>query len=304
QPAPPYGAPPPYPGQPPMPPAPEAGAPAPEPMAEADPLPEPEPEADDLPMPEPDVEPENDGELPSDDELAAMLGDDDVDDLGSASFTPDSAEDLTEMDSDDLEDPDPIESLTPEDNDEYEDYDDFDPEDIPDPDPIPGYAGVDGADQKRSFKGIIISLVIVLLLGGLFGGAVVMRETVVGFWGGSNSIFTMIGMRVPQPGDGLDLQLTNPSRDTVDGKDVFQHDIIIENTSEETQPIPIVISSLLDGNGLPVQELSVPPTQPTIEPGKSIKYKAKFLDAPATGRQFIARWGNLPDGAGQPKPAN
>ncbi len=268
----------------------------------------PEPEPDDLPLPEPEDEPEDDGELPSDDELAAMFGDDDEDDVGSASFMPDSAEDLTELDEDDLddlEDPDPIESFTPEDDDEYEDYDDLDPDDIPDPDPIPSvYGGGDAEPEKSNLKNFIILLVIVLLLGGLFGGAVVMRETVVGFWGGSNSIFTMIGLRVPQPGDGLDLRLTNPSRDTVDGKDVFQHDIIIENISEETQPIPIVISSLLDGNGLPVQELSVPPTQPTIEPGKSIKYKAEFLDAPATGRRFIARWGSLPDGAGQSKPAN
>ncbi len=125
-------------------------------------------------MPEPDDEPEDDGELLSDDELAAMFGDDDEDDVGSSSFTPDSAEDLTEL----MKTIWMIwkirtrsKSFTPEDDDEYEDYDDLDPDDIPDPDPIPSvYAGVDGEGAKAALKGLIISLVIVLLLGGLFGG--------------------------------------------------------------------------------------------------------------------------------------
>lgn len=247
-----------------------------------------------MPLPEP--EPKDEGDLPSDDELSAMFGDDDDEEsVGSASFSPDSNDDFTELDEDALEnlpDPDPIESFSPDSDDEFEDYEDMDPDDIPDPDPIPTVFEVDaGGDEKRSLKGLIIGGVAAVLVLGILAGTIFMRETLVGMWAGSNDIFTMIGLRVPQPGDGLDLSLKNPVRATKDGKDSITFDIIVENTTEEAQQIPVVISTLIDANGTVVQETQTSPPKPTVAAGKILRFKAVFINAPATARQSLARWG-------------
>jgi len=300
---------------PPPPPPPQQSAPPPQPMPEPEPdmlpMPEPEDDFDDLPLPEPDddilPEPEGDmdeGDLPSDDELAAMFGDDDEIEATS-SFTPESDEDLTELDEADLEaleDPDPIESFTPDEEVEYED-EDLDPEDIPDPDPIPNvYEGPDGADEKRSFKGLIIIGVIVVLFAGMFTGAAIMRESVVAFWGGSNSIFTLVGLRVPQPGDGLTVTFANPQRDE-ENDDKVTFDLVVENISEDTQHIPVVITSATDANGAVVQETVTEPPQATIGPGKTVRYKGEFKSIAATARDIFSRFGDLP-GAAQAEKSN
>ncbi len=235
--------------------------------------------------------------LPSEEVLAEALGEeDDVEAIESA--TPQPKEDLPELSEEDLEnleDPEPIDGAEGQEKVELEEPD-LDPEDLPDPDPLPAGAGEsDTVEKKRSFKGIIISLIILILLGGIIAGLIVMRHTVVSVWPGANGVlYDLIGLRVPQPGDGLELSLRSPQRKTEGGKDVIMFEVIILNTTDQTQRVPTVISSLTDAEGNQVQEIKTEPSKPTLEAGKILKFTAEFPNAPAAAKESIAKWGDYP----------
>ena len=56
----------------------------------------------------------------------------------------------------------------------------------------------------------IIPLVIVII-GSVIGGLVLARHSVIGFWPGANdALYGWMGLRVPQPGDGLEISLKSP----------------------------------------------------------------------------------------------
>ena len=267
--------------------------PATEPVQESGGEPSPELNVDNMTKPEDSVDKES---LPSDEELKQALGDDnDLKPITSASPEPkeDIAE-LSEEDLEDLQDPEPIDPRGGR-KEEFEDAG-VEPEDLPDPEPI--RAVVDDAasgEKKRSFKGIIISLIILILLGGIIAGLIVTRHTVVSFWPGANGVlFDLIGLRVPQPGDGLELSLRSPQRKTEGGKDVIIFEVIIQNTTDQTQRVPTVISSLTDVEGNIVQEIKTEPSKPTLEAGKILKFTATFPNAPSAAKESIARWGDYP----------
>ena len=235
--------------------------------------------------------------LPSEEALAEALGEeDDVEAIASA--TPQPKEDLPELSEEDLEnleDPEPIGGAGGQEKVELEEPD-LDPEDLPDPDPLPAGAGEsDTVEKKRSFKGIIISLIILILLGGIIAGLIVMRHTVASVWPGANGVlYDLIGLRVPQPGDGLELSLRSPQRKTEGGKEFIIFEVIILNTTDQTQRVPTVISSLTDAEGNQVQEIKTEPSKPTLEAGKILKFIAEFPNAPAAAKESIAKWGDYP----------
>ena len=122
-----------------------------------------------------------------------------------------------------------------------------------------------------------------------------MRHTVVSVWPGANGVlFDLIGLRVPQPGDGLELSLRSPQRKTEGGKDVIIFEVIIQNTTDQTQRLPTVFSSLTDVEGNIVQEIKTEPSKPTLEAGKILKFTATFPNAPAAAKESIAKWGDYP----------
>jgi hypothetical protein len=245
---------------------------------------------------------QDEANLPTDAELAEALGDsDDIEPIESA--TPQPREDLPELSEEELEnlgDPEPIGGGASQESVELEDPN-IDPDDLPDPDPLPG-AGeeIDSGEKKRSFKGIIISCIIVLLLGGIVAGLIIMRHTITGIWPGANSVlYDWIGLRVPQPGDGLEISLRSPQRKTEGGKDIIIFDVVIQNTTEKSQRVPTVISSLADSEGNLVQETTTTPSEATLEAGKILRFKVEFPDAPAAAKQSFAKWGAYPKGGGE-----
>ena len=233
--------------------------------------------------------------LPSEEELAEVLGDgNDVKPIESATSQPrEDISELSEVDLENLEDPDPISGIGGDEKEEFEDAD-VDPEDLPDPEPLPVMGEEnDTVEKKRSLKGVIISLIVVVLLGGIIAGLIVMRDTVASFWPGANGVlYDWMGLRVPQPGDGLELTLRSPQRETKDGKDLIVFEIIIQNTTDKTQRVPTVISSLIDAEGNQVQEITTTPSGPTLEAGKIMRFKALFPNAPAAAKQSLAKWGD------------
>ena len=262
---------------------------------------------EDIPLTEPDddirPEPDGDGEgdnLPSDEELEAMFGEDDeASPMSSLMPEPDeNPVEMTEEDLEDLEDPEPIESLAPN-ADEQIEVQEIEPDDIPDPDPIPmafpaADETADETNKKSSRTGLILTFIVVVLLAGALTGASIMRETVVSYWSSANIVYSLVGLRVPQPGDGLDLRYTEPKRDaTVEDKIIIN--LIVENITEESQPVPDVITKATDSNGTVVQEVISQPPKRTLKPGGIIKFEAVFEKVAPTAKDiYIPNWGGFP----------
>ena len=81
----------------------------------------------------------------------------------------------------------------------------------------------------------------------MIGGLVLARHSVIGFWPGANdALYGWMGLRVPQPGDGLEISLKSPQRKKEGGKDVIVFDVIIRNVCENAQKVPNVILILTD----------------------------------------------------------
>ena len=267
-----------------------------------------EPDFEDIPLTEPDddIRPEPDGDddnLPSDEELEAMFGDDDEGEVvTSLVLEPDeNPVEVSEEDIENLEDPDPVESLEPgiEDLSEIEE---IKPDEIPDPDPIPmAFPAADETNEKQGRTGLILTLVMVLVVASAMTSVTIMRETVVAYWSGANSVFSLVGLRVPQPGDGLDLRFTDPKRDKkVEDKIVIN--LIVENMTEEAQPVPDVITKATDANGTVVQEVITQPSKRTVKPGETIRFKAVFEKVAPTARDIsIPSWGKFPSPADKKK---
>ena len=260
---------------------------------------------EDIPLTEPDddIRPEPDGEsanLPSDEELEAMFGEDDeAEPMPSLMPEPDeNPVEMTEEDIEDLEDPEPIESLAP-DTEEQIEVQEIEPDDIPDPDPIPmafpaADETADETNEKSGRMGLILTLIVVVLIAGALTGASIMRETVVSYWNGANIVYSLVGLRVPQPGDGLDLRYTEPKRDaTVEDKIVIN--LIVENITEESQPVPDVVTRATDANGTIVQEVTTQPPKRILKPGGIIRFEAVFEKVVPTAKDIsIPTWGDFP----------
>ena len=159
-------------------------------------------------------------------------------------------------------------------------------------------------DEKRGGEGLIISGVIIILLAGIFAGASIMREKVISYWSGANTVFSFVGLRIPQPGDGLDLRFTDPQRDKkVEDKIVIN--LIVENMTEKAQPVPDVITQATDANGTVVQKVITQPPKRTVKPGETIRFKAVFEKIAPTARDIsIPSWGELPSPDNKKKKQN
>ncbi len=257
----------------------------------------------DIPLTEPDedIKPEpDDGDLPSEEELDAMFGD--VDSVPS--LEPEADDNLADADEEELEtleDPLPLETLAqgPE---ETSSAEEIEPDNIPDPEPIPmAFPAEDEPHKKRGGKGLIIFGVIIVLLASIFAGGVIMRETVVSYLSGANTVYSMIGLRVPQAGDGLDLRFSEPRRDEkLEDKIII--DLVVENITDESLPVPDVITKATDADGNVVQEITTQPSKRTVKPGEVIRFKAVFKKVVPTAKDIsVPVWAEIKKPDGQEK---
>ena len=239
--------------------------------------------------------------IPSDEELTEALGD--GTDLGAidsaAPQTNEETEPISEEALEALEDPDPIPGMDTEGASQIEEPG-TEPEDLPDPEPIPTGSSEEPAEKKSSLKTIIFIVLIILIIGSVIGGLILARHSVIGFWTGANdALYGWMGLRVPQPGDGLEISLKSPQRKKEGGKDVIVFDVIIRNISENSQKVPNVILILTDAEGQKVQEIISTPPQLDVDPEKFIRFTAKFPNAPANARRSDAKWGDYPQSGTQ-----
>lgn len=294
---PPYGAPPPGYGPPPgqAPPAvpsapPQAEPPQPEPAVAA---PTPEPAPPPLPEPEPEeIDPED---LPTDEELDAMLGPEIEPESGS--LAPDLDEEITEIDEDALEaleDPEPLPNFGPEEEEDHNE--DIDPEDIPDPDPIPSSfssdAEFDGdAQDEKGGRGKLFWILVgtggfVLLLLILIFAAPRMMSVIPGL----GSLYSAIGMDYEDLGAGLTIDVLKQDRQVVGDREEFSITGSVENVSDKVRPVPIIRVILSDVNDRQVQFLDVMPPKRQLPPREKITFTGVVKNLIPVARKVDVGW--------------
>ncbi|MDA0240772.1 MAG: hypothetical protein O3A84_12205 [Proteobacteria bacterium] len=278
-----------HPAAPPAPPQPPVSEPEPA-VAE----PEPEPAAPPpLPVPEPEeFDPED---LPTDEELDAMLGPEIEPETGS--LAPDLDEDITEIDEEALEaleDPEPLSDFGPEEEEDHNE--DIDPEDIPDPDPIPSSFSSDeefddDAPDDKGGRGKLFWILVgtggfFLLLLILIFAAPRMMSAIPGL----GSLYSAIGMDYEDLGAGLNIEVLKQERELIQQEDVLVVTGRIENVSDKPRPVPIIRISLHDINDRRVQFLDVMPSKREIPPGEKIDFKGEVRNMIPTARRLEVGW--------------
>lgn len=256
------------------------------------------------PPPPREIPPED---LPTDDELDAMLGPEEEIE-GGGSLVPDAAEDITEIDEDELAslpDPEPVGSLgddVPDNDDDDFNLDDLD--DLPDPDPLPDvFTDTPELEvvKKRRPWGLLISsvlggiivivLAVMLLLPGMVANLI---PSTVG-------LYEMLGISTEEFGEGLEIK--DVAQDIIEGEkgDKLVVSGVIKNISERKRSIPMIRVSLFDANQEVVQAVDFPPDLRELAPDEELKFNGEVSPLVPTARRIEVTLSEapFPDAAGQ-----
>lgn len=289
----------PPPGYPPYPPYPPPGYPAPPGYPPPPGAPAPEqaaPVAAPAPEPAPALEPEIEEEI----ELPEM--DDAIDEDPMADFdTSDDADDIDELSSDDIDamfgnedEPEPLSSMvagTPDDDDEEDEEDDgADLDDFDEPEPIPQVFTADDDefddededdDEGRGpLIKIIIAVVLVVLIG-LAGAIVFLRDVITDIMPAAEGIYSVIGLEDDSLGAGLSIKNVKSARESIGGKDVLVVRGEIANVSERERAIPLLELRLLDLEAKLVQSAQATPLKQRLVAGDKIGFKIQLEEPSA-----------------------
>lgn len=261
---------------PPPPPAPEP-APMPEPEPEPEPIFEPEPE----PEPEPafEAEPEPDhmaasdqpiDDMPSDEELNEIFGDDEIEPMESMAESMYSSDDIDDLD----------------------DLDDDDPEPIPEVFTAP----VRKKEKEKKKGGFFKFLFILILILGVVGSAIHFgRPFITQFVPMTtdyykvydtyfDKVLDMMGMKADIT-ESLVFRNYTTSFSKEDNDNILNVAGDVANISEQKIAVPKIRISLLDGNEQEVHFVIVETTDPEIEAGGFSPYEAKIKNPPKTARR-------------------
>jgi len=266
---------------PPPPPAPEPlpdPEPEPEPMFEPEPEPEPviETMADDEPTPAPESvhtsDSFDDTDMPSDEELNDIFGDDDIEPMQSMAESMYSKDDIDDLDSlDDLDDPDPI------------------PEVFTAP-----VRHKEKKKKKGSFFKFLFWLIFILalLIGCLhFGRSLIMQfvpqaAPVYNIYDSSFSkVQDMLGMK-PQLSDLMEIRDVHSSRRKEGNDNLLIIAGDVGNISESSQVVPQIRVSLFDATDAEVQFVIVDTKDKEVAAGGTTPFEALIKNPIASARRL------------------
>ena len=131
-------------------------------------------------------------------------------------------------------------------------------------------------------------MLVIVILGGLLGGAVYMRHTIIDWVPYSKIIFDRIGLHVEEPGAGLSIKKIPATRETIAGKEAVVVRSEIKNISDQTKRVPMILVQALGGNpDSPVlQTFEVSPEKSRLEPNQSFKFSKSIFNLIPTAQQL------------------
>lgn len=225
---------------------------------------------DEDPMADFDDSNDEDDDLSSDD-IDAMFGDEDEPEPLSSMVagTPDDDDDDNNdndgADFDDLDEPEPIPQVFTADDDDDE-FDDDDDED---------------EDEGRGPLVKIVIAVILVMLIGMAGAIVFLRDVITDIVPAAEGIYSVIGLEDDSLGAGLSIKNVKSARESIGGKDVLVVRGEIANVSDRERSIPLLELRLLDLEAKLVQSAQATPLKQSLVAGDKIGFKIQLEEPSA-----------------------
>ena len=186
---------------------------------------------------------------------------------------------------DDVDEPEPLSSMvagTPEDDDDDND----------EPEPIPQVFTADDdedefdEDDEDEDEGggplikIIIAVILVVLIG-MAGAIVFLRDVITDIVPAAEGIYSVIGLEEDSVGAGLSIKNVKSARESIGGKDVLVVRGEIANVSDRERSIPLLELRLLDLEAKLVQSAQATPLKQSLVAGDKIGFKIQLEEPSA-----------------------
>lgn len=241
-------------------------------------------------------------------DVDALFESDDSDDEATNAAQKDE-DPIAEMSQDDLdamfgdqEEPAGISSIV-EAEQSYDDPDDAgDVDDIPDPEPLPASLTTDIPDnlddddeipvrrrmpprKKKSRTGLYVMLVVVIVLSGLGGAMLFLRDTVIRMVPAIAPVYEMIGLAAPL-GDGLKIDNVSSERTSEDNVDFLVVSGDISNISDSDKMVPLIKAMMVDSNGVEIQSVVQEPSAAMIPSGETLSFSVTIEEPSPLARRL------------------
>lgn len=138
-------------------------------------------------------------------------------------------------------------------------------------------------DRRGSGRGALIAWVVsAILLGGLVGGAIATRETLVDLWPTANVVFSALELGVEPPGEGLALAPPKAEISVKNGVTVLTLEGRINNPTDRPRVAPMPRVTVSDAKGAALSSWKLDGPAATIPPGGAATYRDERQVQPET----------------------
>ena len=132
---------------------------------------------------------------------------------------------------------------------------------------------------------IVLAAVLVVLLG-IIGTAIFLKDMVIEFVPATEGIYSMIGLGDDSLGAGLSINDVKSTRESISGKDVLVVRGVIANVSDRERPVPLLELRLSDLDGKLVQSADTAPLKKQLAAGDQIGFKIQVEDPSPLARRL------------------
>ena len=135
-------------------------------------------------------------------------------------------------------------------------------------------------------------LLLLVVVAGLAGGFYFGRKHIVAAVPGAVRLYDLVGVPVHALGEGLELREVKSVRRLVSGERLVFIEGLVANISDRTQKVPLLRASLIDADGVELEQWTFSVAQQTLPPGGITKFETSTRNPPRVGNlsiDFVAR---------------
>ena len=135
-------------------------------------------------------------------------------------------------------------------------------------------------------------LLLLVVVAGLAGGFYFGRKHIVAAVPGAQRLYDLVGVPVKALGEGLELREVKSVRRMVDGERLVVIEGLVANMSDRAQEIPLLRASLIDADGVELEQWTFSAAQQNLPPGGITEFETSTRNPPRAGNlsiDFVAR---------------
>ncbi len=135
-------------------------------------------------------------------------------------------------------------------------------------------------------------LLLLVVVAGLAGGFYFGRKYIVAAVPGAQRLYDLVGVSVKTLGEGLELREVKSVRRLVDGERLVVIEGLVANMSDRAQEVPLLRASLIDADGVELEQWTFSATQQILPPGGITEFETSTRNPPRAGNlsiDFVAR---------------